>query len=330
MRFGMVGGLILACPAWMYASCGSAACTLDTRSEELGATHQLIADISYQYINQDQPRIGNRSAAVGELPNPHHDEIATINRQVTGRFGYTLSDRWTVGLALPFLSRTHSHLSNEAAPPEYQEWRFAGLGDLAVEVRYLIWAPSAVDAARVTVSAEGKFPTGATTARNTEGELAEPTLQPGTGSYDAIGGLAYWSPLAAVPMLAGGQGRLRMFGSAKYRINTAGIDGYRMGNEVLVSQGASYPLLSRLDLLAQLDCRFKAKDHRGDTDEDTDFTGGDFLWASPGLRLHLTNNFSFYGYLQLPVYQRVNNEQIMAARQALVGVTYTFSNVGGR
>ncbi len=269
-------------PSWLQASCGSAACTLDTRSEERNVPHQLITDISFQYINQDQPRIGNHPAVVGQLPNPHHDEIATINRQATARLDYDLSERWGISVSLPFVGRTHDHISKEEA----------------------------------------------TTARNTGGDLAEVTLQPGTGSYDVTGGVSFWSPVASVPMLRGGRGQLRIFGSAKYRINTAGTKGYRMGNEVLVSPGAAYPVLSNLDLLAQIDGRSKAKDHRGETDEDTNFTGGDFLWVSPGMRVHLTPQLSMYGYLQLPIYRRVNNEQITADRQALVGLTYAFV-VGG-
>jgi hypothetical protein len=306
----------------LQASCGSASCTMDTRSEEHLEPHQLILDLSYMYIHQDEPRIGNHPAAVGELPNPHHDEIETINRQVTGRIDYAFSDRWAIGLSLPVIGRTHEHFSNEASPPELESWRFTGLGDLVAEVRYAFWAPQGRDATRVYALMDGKFPTGTTTARNAAGELAEPTLQPGTGSYDWIGGLGYWSPIAAVPMLTPGQGRLRLYGTAKYRVNTSGIEGYRMGNEILASQGVNYPVTSRFDVLTEIDVRSKAKDHRGNTEEDTDFTGGDFIWFTPGFRMHLTRSLSFYGLMQFAVYRRVNNEQITADKQAMVGLTF--------
>lgn len=311
-------------PSSLKASCGSAVCALDTYTDRRLSPGRLRVDLSFQYINQDIPRIGSNRAAIGELRNPHHDEIATINRLTTLRTDYELSPRWGLGISLPFVGRTHAHISNEEDSPGYNRWGFTGMGDFLTEIRYGILAPAGGISPRVILSVAGKFPTGQTNARNDQGELAEPTIQAGTGSYDFIGGVSFWSIIGHVKTLTKTSAPLPFFAGAKYRLNTRGISRYRIGNESLLHAGIAYPAFPQWELMAQADSRFKAKDNPGNTDEDVNFTGGDFVWMSPGLRVHITKDFSVYGYLQLPIYQRVNNEQLASARQALVGMTYTF------
>ena len=79
------------------ASCGAAFCPLDTHAFNLPPAGSWALDLSFQYIDQDQPRIGTRSAAVGELPS-EHDEVRTINRTATLGVRYAPTSRLLLGV----------------------------------------------------------------------------------------------------------------------------------------------------------------------------------------------------------------------------------------
>lgn len=283
------------------ASCGSSCCALDSASHEAPRAGRLRLDASFQYIDQRSPRIGARRAAVGELRNPDHDEVETTNRVWNLKADYDVTSGWGLGLVVPVVSRSHDHF--DVADGANAHWGFTGLGDVVAQGRFV--------AGPWTLTGGVKLPTGRTTARNAA-ERAETVIQPGTGSYDLIAGLGYARPLGPVPA----------FASVSYKQDNPGSDGYRLGDEVVSNLGASYPVLSRLDLLAQANLRVRMRDYNGKTAEDTSFTGGNTLFLSPGLRLKLGGGVSSYVYLQLPVYQRVNQEQLTAERNWLFGVSW--------
>ncbi|PYQ30039.1 MAG: hypothetical protein DMF56_09950 [Acidobacteria bacterium] len=64
----------------LHASCGSASCPLDTNALNQPRKGEITFELSQQYIDQDQARIGRRDATVGEVHGPHHDEVRTLNR----------------------------------------------------------------------------------------------------------------------------------------------------------------------------------------------------------------------------------------------------------
>ena len=78
--------IFLAAP--LRASCGSSSCPLDLNVLNQPLKDHFTLDLSLQYIDQDQPRIGRHDAHVGEIPGEHHDEVRTINR-IAAMFGVT-------------------------------------------------------------------------------------------------------------------------------------------------------------------------------------------------------------------------------------------------
>lgn len=76
-----------------------------------------------------------------------------------------------------------------------------------------------------------------------------------------------------------------------------------------------------LALLGQLNARWRREDDPGRTDAPAENTGGTWIYASPGLQVSLGALASLYGYVQLPLVQRVNRIQITAPYHLLVGVT---------
>lgn len=307
------------------ASCGSYSCPIDVAGLEVpkpgaGSSRHLSLDASYQYIDQNAPRAGLHRAAIGEVPNPEHNEVRTINRLLNLRADYNLDTRWGFAVLLPLITRTHDHI--EVASGDNEHWSISGAGDVVAQARYAVLPRTETGAPRVLISGGVKLPTGRTGARNDEGEVADPTLQPGSGSWDLLFGATYEQDILTVPMLTGDWARLPFFASAQYKQNNPGTNGYRFGDEAQANLGAAYALLRPLDFLLQSNFRVRMRDYNGDTGEDTAFTGGNFLYMSPGLRVKLSPSLSAYGYLQLPLYQRVNQEQLTADRHWLFGLSY--------
>jgi hypothetical protein len=76
-----------------------------------------------------------------------------------------------------------------------------------------------------------------------------------------------------------------------------------------VHAGTAYQFSSHANLLLQLNGKFQGKADVGETGEPGENTGGTFVYLSPGLNVDVMPHLSAYGYLQIPVYQRVNGIQ---------------------
>lgn len=294
----------------LYAGCGSSSCPLDLNALNLPHAHRFSLDLSLQYIDQDQPRIGTHDAAVGEI-HGHHDEVRTINRITTATLTYAATERVHVTASLPFVSRAHEHLESDVVP---EAWDIHGVGDLSLVARANVWR-------RLWLIGGAKLPTGADDRRNEEGELGELPIQPGSGTTDAIAGVAWQSEFARRVPRTSDYATAAWFASATYQ-RRGSRDDYRLGNELQLNAGAALPLTKRLEALAQLNGRIRERDRAADPEE-AELTGGTFVYASPGLRWSL-GGASLYVLAQLPVYQRVNAIQLTSRTNWVAGVQTRF------
>ena len=276
-------------------------------------------DLSFQYVDQNTPRVNDHRAGVGADPNPDHDEVRTINRLWNARLDYDFSPRWGVGVSLPVSARTHDHI--DTASGDLNHWSFTGVGDLTVEARWAAWRGDGEAAPTVTFTLAGKFPTGRTGAHN-QTDSAEVPLQTGSGSYDAIGGVVYSRNL---PKLVENPRVPTLFAGLSYRKNNPGSRGYVIGDVFDGRVGANLPVWKRLDLMGQADWRVRRRDQAGQTAEDVSFTGGESLHLSPGARWHWREGLSTYLYAQLPVYQYVNREQLTSDVNWHLGLSWEFA-----
>jgi hypothetical protein len=309
-------------PLRTAASCGSTSCPIELHALDQWQERQFTLDLSFQYIDQDQPRIGTRRAAVGKIPSDHA-EMRTINRLTTLQLGYRPSPRLQLSLTLPYVSRAHEHL--DEALNEVERWDLSAAGDVALQARYVV-AGHAGDQALSLVGSI-KAPTGARHETNRNGEQAEVTIQPGSGSVDGLIGLSFQGSAVRDTILGGPFGhvtRIPYFVSATYRRNGRGVSDYRRGDEVQINAGTEYPIARLATALLQVNGRVLQKDTVGKTAEDPALTGGRFLFVSPGLRLSLARRLSLYGFVQLPVYQRVNGIQLTARANYLAGLQARF------
>ena len=148
-----------------------------------------------EYLKQDQLRNGTDKTSPAEI-SAHHEEIKTINRNALLGLEYGFAPDWSAGLVLPFSNREHLHIDNHHGTPIPEAWQFDDIGDARVTLRY---QPAGRHAGDASWSLQGglKLPTGKTDVHNADGDVAERSVQPGSGTTDLLlgGGLAY-APLS--------------------------------------------------------------------------------------------------------------------------------------
>lgn len=298
------------------ASCGSAFCSLHGEWDTQGVWLEPGArfDLRYEYINQDQPRAGRDKKAVGEI-RKHHDEVRTLNRNVFANLDYTFSSLWGVTAQLPFVQRDHSHIHNHQGAQLHETWDISALGDARVFGRRRLSAGEE-SAGAWGVIFGAKLPTGDTEEKNSAGQLAERSLQPGTGTTDLILGGFYHTQLLLFDRSVTG------FAQLQAQWPTSEHKGYEPGSQFSIDAGVSHALSPSWTAMLQANVQIKARD-KGTEAEPAD-SGGSFAWLSPGVSYGLGKHTRVHGFVQLPLYQRVNGVQLTADWAAATGVSMSF------
>lgn len=315
--FAWMGGALSLLALDAGASCGSAFCLVNTDWSAQGAWVEPGArfDLRYETIDLDQPRNGTRRVAVGEIPR-HHDEVETKNRNLVANVDWNLAPAWGLSLSIPYVDRDHFHIHNHQGEKLDERWTFRDLGDVRVQARYEFFAaredPAAQRSAGITLGV--KLPTGKYDVTNAEGEAAERTLQPGTGTTDLLLG-AYWhgaAPLADVSWFARAQAVMPMNSRADYK----------PGRQLGLDAGLRYALGRDLGLMLQLN--YHVKDRDSGANAEPDDSGQRQVFVSPGASWNLSKSAQLYAFVQVPVYQSVNGVQLTAGWSALAGVSWRF------
>ena len=277
----------------------------------------MRADLRFEYIAQGQPRTGTHDVAVGEIPR-HHDEVRTINRNLFATLDYGISEALGISVILPWVERDHRHIHNHEGAPEPEAWNFSGLGDLRIAGRYQFPAtttdPLATRVGFAGVTGGFKLPTGRTTVANGDGEVAERTLQPGTGTTDALVGAYYREALGGV--------NASWFVQANLQLPVDSYRAFRPGRQVLVDVGGRWDATDKLGLMLQLNAHYKARDAGADAEPDD--SGSRSVSVSPGFTYALAPAVQVYAFVQLPVYQRGNGVQLVADRSYAIGMSAQF------
>lgn len=316
--------MLIVVPHRLDASCGSASCPLNTFSSLQAGWIRI--GLAHEYINQDRIFVGSNLSYVGAI-REEHDEVQTLNERNILRLQAGIFDNLSFGVDVPFVHREHSHVLHGSGGDVWESWNFNGLGDIAVTADYEFVLSGLAESA-IALTAGVKLPTGVTGARNGEGVPAEVTIQPGSGSIDAMIGVNYRQSLASVPMLGGLYGVLPLTAGASIQIAGRGMNDYRYGNTFLVYAGSSYQFARMASVLLQLNGRFQDFADVGNTGEPRENTGGTWIFLSPGLGLSLTPGLSGNVFVQLPVYQNVHGIQQTALYNLSMSLSYSFSVTG--
>lgn len=312
----ILGAALCAAALDASASCGSAFCLVNTDWSAQGAWTDSGArfDLRYELIDLDQPLAGSDKVSVGEIP-AHHDEVYTKNRNLVASVDWTLSPLWAISASLPYVDRRHLHIHNHHGEALEERWDFRGVGDARVQARYVLSElddPELLCQYGLTFGV--KLPTGKHDVANGEGDLAERSLQPGTGTTDALFG-AYWSsarPLTGWSYFTRGQVVLPM--NSK--------DEYKPGAQLYFDAGARYAVNPKVAVMIQANAVWKGQD-KGANAEPED-SGQHGLFASPGVSWNVSRDLQAYAFVQAPLYQHVRGVQLTADWSAVAGVSFRF------
>jgi len=158
-----------------------------------------------------------------------------------------------------------------------------------------------------------KLPTGDFEVEHDNGDLAERSLQPGTGTTDVLLGAYYRAP---------GSGPGAWFAQVLWQAALAEREDYRPGDRVGVDLGYRHPLNDRLAALLQLNLLYRDRDSGAQAEPED--SGGYFAFIGPGLSYNLGRDTQLYGFVQVPLYQYVNGVQLTADWSLVAGLATRF------
>lgn len=305
-----------------YATCGSANCSLVTGTQEsLPAAGQGIIDFSYRYIRMDRKLHGDEN--VGEVVTPEinfetgeiepgaHKEVRTDNELMQLDITYGLTERLSTAISLPLINnRRHEHIHMEEDEFSNNDGS-SGFGDVRVNFKYAV---SQSVKQLFTAGVGVKLPTGEYKLRNSDGTINEPTIMPGTGSWDGI--LSAFYSYQITPH------EFSLFASGAYQFNGENSLNYRFGDVYQLNAGLNYRIAPKL--VSSLQLNLRASDNDEFNGEKVPNTGGTWIYLTPGITLQTGESTSLYTHLQLPVYQYVNDSNLAPAFGLMVGASYNF------
>ncbi len=321
----MLAGAIVAAPGYAYA-CAACGDMVSGDWGVLGAPGApgFVADISYNYLDQNRQRYGTGAASPvlinRQLNAGQEVEAYTRTQTVTASLMYS-DDTWGAAVQVPYLMRTHGTYGTTAPlGSSYSTSSDSGPGDVRITGRYMGWSEDRSSG----IVAGMKLPTGRTSAAFNAGTAAgtplDASLQIGTGSTDVILG-AY---------LSGVIGNHGWFLQGTVQRAVATQNNYRPGDTISLNASVRYagygarvaPMLQLNVINRQPDSGANATPPDPVTQGPT--TGGTLVYLSPGASVRLGDGFSLYGFLQLPVFEKVNSLQLTPRYTVTLGARQVF------
>ncbi len=283
-----------------HASCGAAFCSAsnDWLTLTQGVAEGWRVWGQLEYLKMDQLRRGSDKISPGTVATDH-EEIKTLNRNTLLGLEYGYAPDWSVALVIPYSNREHLHIANDLGAPAPEAWQFDDIGDVRLTLRYQA-ANRRAGAMSWSLQGGLKLPTGNTNVRNTDGEAAERSVQPGSGTTDLLleGGLSY------VPLSWPGS----LFANLSLQAPFAEHNGYQPGWRTGMQAGWLVPIHGKLDLILQGNVLYVSHD-RGSAAEPED-SGRTEVALVPGLSYAWSRKLNVYTQLELPLYQHVNGVQL--------------------
>lgn len=163
-----------------------------------------------------------------------------------------------------------------------------------------------------------KIPVGDDNERFSEGDLVEPSSQPGTGAWDFRLGVAYSRYLTA---------RLTLDASATYTFRTE-HDDFKVGDRLDAGLALNWRLTESIraypqwSVFAEVLYIWIGRDQEGGEDQRN--TGGSFVFVQPGLRVRFTENFALVGAVAVPVCQELYEDQPDTRWKASLALEWAF------
>jgi hypothetical protein len=222
---------------------------------------------------------------------------------VSTSLAYGITDDFQVGATIGyyaannFVSADRDEETGEVTSGEADP---AGLTDLWLNAKYRLMHGKP---GSLAVIGGFKLPTGRDDVRLDNGELLEPSSQPGSGAIDFQAGLAYSRFLTA---------QWTIDASALYTLRTR-HDGFKVGDRLDLGTVAAYRITEDIGHFPQWSVFAEASGVYVQKDEPEEGpnpnTGGFTVFLTPGGRVRFTQNFALTVAPSIPVYQDLNGDQ---------------------
>jgi hypothetical protein len=325
---------------------GGAGSALTTIGAATMARSQMGVGIQYQYLQ-------NSALSDAQLLNSAESAHSVdALQQASVSFSYGITDRLTASVLLPYVSRKTvreaeheegDHQHDEAQAPagddhpqlageEHDEAPgrvettddISGIGDMTLMFRQRF---TINDGHQSALLLGLNFPTGSTDEKTANGEEAEVDLQPGSGSWDPLLGVAYtyqsgsnWSVSANVLYRYATEGaRDTTLGSALF-YNLASIWTFETGVHVH-GDGRHHDHRSGLRFDVFIEANGDWRDRTDVNGVEDSNSGGNLVYGSGGVRLSV-NRWSFQVAAGAPIVSNLNGLQSEPKWRAGGGVSY--------
>ncbi|MDE2394890.1 MAG: transporter [Burkholderiales bacterium] len=331
---------LLLIPGHSFA-CATCGCSLSTDAAMGFAPDSgWRLSLQYDYIDQNQLRSGGSAVSPSQVAALNPDagqevENRTVNRTTTLGISYSPNADWNFKALIPYVDSGHTTYgaaTNPLSADELSGVSATGLGDVKLMVGYQGLLPNHGLGLQLGL----KLPTGAygsgpdANGNNVgrgyalfgsgpnQGSPLDASLQPGTGSTDLLLG-AYYDQAVSQDFDAFVSGQFQA--ALKHRLDQPGSD-YRPGNNATLSFGMRYE--ADPALVPQLQININRKSADQGFLADTAGTAGTVAYLSPGLTARVAANVSLFGFVQLPVYNRLAGTQLFPHWTATVGASVSF------
>jgi len=307
--------MIPAAPA--LASCGSSFCSLMTdRYAQAGSEHPgWSGDLRFEAVTQDKLRSGSHDIEASQVTGEEAIERRTRNQNLVATLSHGIADAWTLSLRVPLVRRDHVHdLIDEdsGALGASERWQFTRLADVQLLARRRL---GSADGDGPAWAAFGglKLPSGSTRLANADGTRAERALQPGSGTTDAVLGIAARQALGVADAL---------LAQASWTQALNMHEDFKPGRRVELSLGWSHAVSPSFGAVLQLNARQRGRDQGAQAEPAN--SGSTTIDLSPGLTWAAGPASTLYAYLQRPLLQRVNGIQLVPRAAFAAGWTRDF------
>jgi hypothetical protein len=261
-----------------------------------------MAFLQYDYQDQNQNWNGtSRASADNNSDREIETHFATVGLQ------YMANRSWGAQLELPYDFRSYSGVDGSGQPVS-RNW--SGLGDMRLEGLYTGFSPDLSSGLTFGL----KLPTG---SYNRFADVIDRDTQLGSGSTDLL--------LGGFHRARFGDSHWSWFAQAELDVPMLKQGDYRPGLEADAAAGIYYDHLSvgrvKISPLAQIIGSWRGRDNGAAADAAD--SGYQRVLLSPGVEFHL-HPFKFYADAEIPVYQNMTGNQLVAPVLLKVSLTYMF------
>ncbi len=293
----VLGGVLLPSMGWACA-CGCGVFDVGTSAMFPNSTGGMA------YVNYDYQDQNHNWSGTSQAPAENNDDKRIQTHFVTTGVQYLFNRSWGASLEIPYANRNFSTAGNTPV-------NLSGLGDIRIKGLYT----GLSEDLSTGITLGLKVPSGSFTDQS---DNVDRDTQIGSGSTDLLVGGYYRHNLLSLQNWS-------WFGQVELDVPLATQDDYRPGTELDTAAGVYYHgwSIGRTTINPVAQAIFSERTSDGGLAANPDNSGYQRLLLSPGLEFHL-HPVTIYADVELPVYQNVTGNQLVAPYLLKISVSYHF------